>query len=165
MSRENHAHPGQGLVEYALLIAIVAVVVIPATIFLRDTTAATYLRHQSALSEPTWAVATEDAQLPAPLPTATATAVPTATPEPYTTPTTTGECRNGGWRNFNPPGGPFNSQSECISYVNAIDEPPAETYTVPSSRADCRNGGWRNFNPPGGPFRNQSACIDYVNNN
>ena len=27
------------------------------------------------------------------------------------------ECKNGGWRNFGPPAGPFNNQGQCVSSV------------------------------------------------
>jgi predicted extracellular nuclease len=38
----------------------------------------------------------------------------------FTAPTTAGQCKNGGWKTFNPdrPAGPFKNQGDCIQYVN-----------------------------------------------
>jgi len=32
-------------------------------------------------------------------------------------PQTKDECKNGGWRNFGPPAGPFKNQGQCVSFV------------------------------------------------
>jgi len=32
-------------------------------------------------------------------------------------PQTKEECKNGGWRNFGPPAGPFKNQGQCVSFV------------------------------------------------
>lgn len=37
------------------------------------------------------------------------------TPPVYTMPTNKEECKNGGWRNFNPPTGPFPNQGLCVA--------------------------------------------------
>lgn len=36
-------------------------------------------------------------------------------PPVFTLPTTKEECKNGGWRNFNPPTGPFPNQGQCVA--------------------------------------------------
>jgi YVTN family beta-propeller protein len=38
------------------------------------------------------------------------------TPGPRS-PTTKEDCKNGGWRNFSPPAGPFKNQGQCVSSV------------------------------------------------
>jgi Flp pilus assembly pilin Flp len=165
MRRKRRTARGQSVLEYALILGIVALVCIPGIAFVRQSTATVFLAHEEALNEPPLPTAEEDLYA-----TAIPTATPTATPVPYTVPTTKAECKNGGWQDFNPPDGPFKNQGDCVSYVNTADETPTPTpeemlYNVPETRADCRNGGWQDFETPDGPFDSQSDCIDYVNSN
>ena len=37
--------------------------------------------------------------------------------ELYSVPTDKNQCKNGGYRTFNPPGGPFKNQGQCVSFV------------------------------------------------
>jgi len=37
--------------------------------------------------------------------------------EKHTVPTDKEQCKNGGWKTFNPPTGPFKNQGACVSYV------------------------------------------------
>jgi YVTN family beta-propeller protein len=39
------------------------------------------------------------------------------TPAQARVPLSIEECKNGGWRTFGPPAGPFRNQGECVSYV------------------------------------------------
>lgn len=39
------------------------------------------------------------------------------TPGPQV-PTSIDQCKNGGYRRFGPPAGPFRNQGQCVSYVN-----------------------------------------------
>jgi outer membrane biosynthesis protein TonB len=79
---------GQNLTEYALVIALIAVVSVVSINALRDSFRTPYMAHQSPLSQPLSALAItatpeESAEEDVtPEPTATATPTPTPTPEP-----------------------------------------------------------------------------------
>lgn len=36
----------------------------------------------------------------------------------HSTPTDADQCKNGGWKSFNPPTGPYKNQGQCIQFVN-----------------------------------------------
>ena len=38
---------------------------------------------------------------------------------PVTVPTTVEQCKNGGWKDFGAPAGPFRNQGDCVSYVRS----------------------------------------------
>jgi hypothetical protein len=37
----------------------------------------------------------------------------------HSTPATADDCKNGGWKSFNPPSGPYKNQGQCVSFVAA----------------------------------------------
>ncbi len=97
-------HTGQALVEYLWVIAIIAIVSIPAFTFTRQAQVTFFNAQQRSLSSPAFP---------------TATPVPTATPtvSPYIVPTDEGQCKNGGWQYFVTPAGTFKNQGDCESWV------------------------------------------------
>jgi Flp pilus assembly pilin Flp len=92
--------PGQGLVEYALLVAVLAVACLVALFFLGDAATRAYRDIGGALDGPVSVTA------------------PSATPAPGV-PTNPEQCKNGGWQAFGPPAGPFQNQGDCQSWANA----------------------------------------------
>jgi Flp pilus assembly pilin Flp len=95
------AHAGQGLVEYALLLALFAILLIPALVFLQDKQSALFERAGNALDGPV-----------------IGPVAPGTSPD-ENVPDTADDCKNGGWQTFNPPGGAFTSQGDCVSWANA----------------------------------------------
>ncbi len=95
------AQAGQGLVEYALLLALVALLLIPGLVFLQGKTSDLFERAGGALRGP-----------------AAASVAPLG-PDPETVPASKDDCRDGGWQAFNPPGGAFTSQGDCVSWSTA----------------------------------------------
>jgi len=60
-------------------------------------------------------------------------------------PTSTADCRHGGWRNYG-----FQNQRQCIQFVTGGPVPPM-------SKAECRHGGWQNHG-----FTSQGDCVASV---
>jgi len=96
--RRPSAPPGQALVEYIWIIAVVALVTIPAMMFTRDAMGTLFARQQQALTSP---------------------AFPTVMPtiSPYRVPTDASQCKDGGWQYFVTPDGTFKNQGDCESWV------------------------------------------------
>jgi Flp pilus assembly pilin Flp len=92
-SRRAPASAGQNLVEYAIVVAVIAVVSVVAINFLRDSFKTLYIAHQSPLNQPIAALAmtaTPDESLSTATPTPTRTPLTaTWTPIPTLTPTPT----------------------------------------------------------------------------
>jgi Flp pilus assembly pilin Flp len=99
-SRHRSASSGQGLVEYALLVALVSLLLIPGLIFLQGKQSALFEGVGGALRGPA------------------AESVAPGNPNPETVPDSQDDCKNGGWQSFNPPGGAFTSQGDCVSWAN-----------------------------------------------
>lgn len=115
MSKKPRAYAGQALVEYLGVIVVIALVRIPAMLFLNQAQQGLFDANAEALNAPMFDVSTD---IPVEVPTATPTEVPaTETHSPYNEPTTTQQCKNGGWRTFDTPDGTFNSQSQCANWV------------------------------------------------
>jgi len=102
--RRPSVPPGQALVEYIWIIAVVALVTIPAMMFTREAMGTLFIRQQQALTAPAFP---------------TLTPGPTATPtvSPYRVPTDAAQCKNGGWQYFVTPDGTFKNQGDCVSWV------------------------------------------------
>jgi Flp pilus assembly pilin Flp len=98
---------GQSLVEYALIIAVVAVVVIPAIDFTRGAFALAYQNQQAALQSAPGGPA--------------ATATPETEGEADATanvPTDPDQCKKGGWIDLTrDDGSTFKNQGDCQSYA------------------------------------------------
>jgi Flp pilus assembly pilin Flp len=176
--RRGRAHEGQALVEYLLVISVVAVLCIPAFSFLQAATNRAYGDHEAALNDPPLG------SVPASTPTARIT---------YSYPASEEQCKNGGWQTFVTPDGTFKNQGDCQSWVstNGRNAPstPAPTATVkaaapvgseatavptvtagngysyPASEDECKNGGWQTFVTPDGTFKNQGDCQSWVSTN
>ncbi len=172
--RVPRAHSGQALVEYLLVISVVALLCIPAFSFLQTATQQAYDNQQDALNDEPFDNA--------------AASMPTVAVA-YSYPADGDDCKNGGWQTFVTPEGTFKNQGDCQSWVvtngknapantpvptaTALYTPPTATpdptptpttpaYTTPTSKSQCKSGGWKTFNPPTGPFGNQQACKDWV---
>ena len=100
------AHAGQSLAEMSLILAVVALICIPALSFAREAFATAYVQQQAALQSPVGGAKSTK--------TVTVYVAPTA----YTTPSSEDQCKDGGWQTFNPPTGSFKNQGDCVSYVN-----------------------------------------------
>ena len=96
---------GQSLVEYALIIALVGLVIIPAISFARDAFAMAYQNQQAALqSEPGG-------------PRRAATSTPGADVAGGV-PTDADGCKDGGWQSLTrADGSTFKNQGDCVSYA------------------------------------------------
>jgi Flp pilus assembly pilin Flp len=91
------ARAGQSLVEYTLILAVVALLCIPAISFLQRAQGRVYDNHQQSLNAPSL----------------------------FNEPATAGDCMNGGWATFNTvqgsyttAQGTFKNQGDCQSWVS-----------------------------------------------
>lgn len=115
MSRlTGRSNAGQSVVEYALIIALAAIVIIPTFNFVRGAFVTAYGNQRSALqSAPGGATSTPKVMVAAPTPTAT-----TSVNAAAAVPTDTEQCKNGGWQtSARADGTTFKNQGDCVSYV------------------------------------------------
>ena len=104
--RRRAARPGQSIVEYALILAFVALLCLPAIGYLQRATGGAYDRHQRALGAPSF----------------------------WVEPATADDCKDGRWATFTTIRGPyttaqgtFRNQGDCQSWVSTGGtNPPGE---------------------------------------
>ena len=92
------AHAGQSLVEYLLIIGVIAVLCLPAFAFLQGATRGAFDRQSAGLNAP-------------PIGTTTAAA------PVYTSPANDEACKQGLWATYVTPEGTFKNQGDCQSWV------------------------------------------------
>jgi Flp pilus assembly pilin Flp len=89
MRKHPAKHAGQSIVEYALILSVVAIVALPSFVLLRDTQAGFFNAHASNLNAPSM----------------------------YTEPKSADDCKNDGWKTFYTSAGSFKNQGDCVSWL------------------------------------------------
>ena len=109
MTGKPRVYEGQALVEYLWVIVVIALVCIPASMFLNQAQQQTFAASSGALNVPALGSTTAKAVAP--------TATPTPTVSSYNVPSTDEDCKKGGWETFYTPAGTFKNQGDCVSWV------------------------------------------------
>ncbi|HEY8597132.1 MAG TPA: hypothetical protein VIL85_01800 [Thermomicrobiales bacterium] len=97
MTKKPRAYAGQALVEYLWVIVVIALVCIPAMMFLNEAQENMFADHQDGLNAPSLVTASVDSA--------------------YNVPTSAKECKKDGWKTFVTPDGTFKNQGDCQSWV------------------------------------------------
>ena len=117
MIRKPRAYAGQALVEYLWVIVVIALVCIPAMIFVNEAQQVAFAASEDALNTSSLADTVAESAVPNSTPTPTVTPAPTVSP--YNVPTDEEDCKKQGWRTFVTPDGKFKNQPACIRWVRA----------------------------------------------
>lgn len=109
MTRKPRAYAGQALVEYLWIIVVIAIVCIPAMIFLNEAQQEVFAASEDSLNVPSLSSTSAGSAVP--------TVTPTSTASPYNVPTEAKQCKKGGWKTFVTPDGTFKNQGDCVSWI------------------------------------------------